>query len=61
MISEDSFFELLRQEIRRLSIERGLTETETGLLETILRQTLADPFLDERHIYSRISEPREVP
>lgn len=55
MISEDSFFQLFCKEVQTLSAEKGLVESESALIIETVRQALANPFLDERHIVARLS------
>jgi hypothetical protein len=61
MISQEMFFNLFGSHVRQLAAANSVTETEAERVVQIFAEAMKNPYMDERHIYLRLTENREGP
>jgi len=60
MISQEMFFNLFGTHVRQLAAGNGMTDADAERIIQIFSEAIKNPYMDERHIYQRLVENRDV-
>jgi hypothetical protein len=60
MISQEMFFDLFGVHVRQLAGVNGVTDDDAERIIQIFAEAMKNPYMDERHIYQRLIENRDV-
>jgi hypothetical protein len=60
MISQEMFFNLFGTHVRQLAGVNGITDDDAERIIQIFAEAMKNPYMDERHIYQRLIENRDV-